>query len=67
MFRPETRGEKRARENPKVVDQQFGKKPEVQVINEGGGGCFDDFIKVVQYVVCCCGCCTSYDEYHDNS
>ena len=52
MFRPETRGEKRARENPKVVDQQFGKKPEVQVINEGGG-CFDDFIKVVQYVVCC--------------
>ena len=69
MWRPETRGEKAARENPQVAkpQPQFGQKPKVEVLSDEGSGCIDDFIKIVQYVVCCCGCCTSYDEFHGHS
>ena len=28
------------------------------------GSCCDSLLKIVQYVVCCCGCCSSWDDYY---
>jgi len=72
MWRPETTREKEAREHPKSVIEPIGSKSGVQhnqaqndqALRDAGCGWCDDLLKIVQYVVCCCGCCSSYDEYH---
>jgi len=67
MWRPETKGEKAARENPPPVHiQPVVQAPTVHTRNMDLG-CFDECLKVVEYaayVIFCCGCCTSYTEYH---
>jgi len=73
MWRPETNAEKDKREKPKAVEP-IGNKPEHdqvendRALEEAGCGWFVNCAKgleYVMYVVCCCGCGTSYDEYND--
>ena len=65
MWRPETTREKEAREHPKAIVEPIGNKFTTQVTQNPiePGSCCDILQKVVQYVVCCCGCCTSWDTY----
>ncbi len=74
MWRPETTREKEARENPKAVAKPIGNKPVVQhnqaendqALKDDGFGCLVDCgkaIKYALYVVCCCGCDTSYEDF----
>jgi hypothetical protein len=74
MWRPETIREKEAREHPKTVVEPIGKKPVVQhnqvaddqALKDAGCGWFVDCAKIIEYVICCCGCCSSYESYFDN-
>ena len=72
MWRPETNAEKNERENPKPKDSSKPKQePTIIPDHSGEGGvvgCFASFAKGLEYamfVMCCCGCGTSYDEYND--
>ena len=75
MWRPETRGEKAARENPqvaKLVDpppvQVHDQAANDQALRDGGAGCFVDCVNGIQYVlyvICCCGCSTSYEDFQE--
>lgn len=72
MWRPETIKEKAARENPQAARTVTPTPPveihntaeNEQALRDGGWGCFVDCLKVIEYLICCCGCCTSYDAYH---
>lgn len=80
MWRPETKGEKAARENPapnRIPDNR--PIPPSMTPEEGReglkgtsmGSCLDTIdscclpIKYIMYVICCCGCDTSYADYQD--
>lgn len=74
MYRQETHKEKEAREAPKVKTQvQIGQqKPQVvEPIKFEPGSCEEGFFKglasccnVIGYLVSCCGCCKSWDDYN---
>ena len=78
MWIPETRGEKAAREHPQVA-RPVAPPPPTMTPAEGReglkgtsiGSCFDAIdscclpIKYIMYVICCCGCDTSYADYQD--
>ncbi len=74
MWRPETNAEKNKRENPKPDVEPIGNKHVVQrdqvaddqALSDAGCGWFVDCLKVVEYVICCCGCCSSYESYYEN-
>ena len=74
MWRPETIKEKEAREHPKAVEKPIGNKPVVQhdqladaqALEAAGCGWVTACAKVIEYVVCCCGCCSSYESYYEN-
>jgi hypothetical protein len=76
MWRPETKAEKNDRENPKPAVEPIGNKHVVQrdqvaddqALRDAGCGWFVNCAKgleYVMYVVCCCGCGTSYEDYND--
>lgn len=76
MWRPETNAEKNKRENPKPVVEPIGNKHVVQrdqvaddqALRDAGCGSLVDclnFVKYIGYVICCCGCGTSYEDYND--
>ena len=80
MWRPYEKGEleakaaAEARKNaPKPINFHPNPAPRVtseeiaRGYEEDGCGWCNDLLKIVQYVVCCCGCCTSYEAYHDNA
>lgn len=74
MYRQETHREKEAREAPKVKPQvQIGqeKLQLVEPVKFEKGSCEEGFFKglasccnVIGYLVTCCGCCKSWDEYN---
>ena len=72
MWRPETNAEKHKRENPTSRDiPKPRQEPTIIPDHSGEGGvlgCLSSCSKgleYVMYVLCCCGCSTSYDEYND--
>ena len=77
MWRPETKEEKDKRENPKAKDPVPVGQNAVQVhdyaandqaLRDVGCGSLVDclnFIEYIGYVICCCGCGTSYEDYND--
>ena len=70
MWRPETTREKAARENPQVTMTVTPPPPRTmpQAENPIKSGSFcDTLLKGVQYIVCCCGCCTSWDTYYGHT
>ena len=79
MWRPETKAEKNAREHPASNVAPVQAAPAInpddarQALQGSCWGsffyCLDGCFKGVEYamyVVCCCGCGTSYDEYCDD-
>ena len=77
MYRQETHREKEEREALKVKPQvQIGReKPQVvEPVKFEQGSCEEGFFKglasccnVIGYLVSCCGCCKSWDEYNGNA
>jgi hypothetical protein len=75
MWRPETTREKEAREHPKALIEPIGNQSTTQVhdyatndqaLRDDGLGCLVDCGKAIRYalyVVCCCGCDTSYEDF----
>ena len=72
MWRPETTREKEAREHPKAVieptpaTQVHDYAANDQALRDDGLGCVVDCGKAIRYalyVVCCCGCATSYEDF----
>ncbi|MBA2628506.1 MAG: hypothetical protein H0U78_00520 [Rickettsiaceae bacterium] len=79
MWRPETNAEKNAREHPASHAAPVHQAPTMtpdQAKEVLQGTCWGSFFDCLDscfkgvgyaiYVVCCCGCGTSYDEYYDD-